>query len=407
MLASAGAAHAMSVSAFGAYALAFSIYVLVVGLSRATSSEALLAGTAGCDSSELELKLSTGAALLIGSTIALAMSLVALMVSNTLRLPLLALAATLPGLVVQDSVRLGFIATGEPKRAALNDLLWGILTAVGLGALFVGSVHAPALFILFWGLAGGVAALSGLLRIRTMPAVLAASGWIWGIKRFVGTYQAEFFTKQGSTQLTIYAITALVGLDAIAALRAGQLLLGPLTVFVAGISLMLLPEARRALAAGVDEQRMFKRRFTLLLALAPMVWVGGLELMPESVGVTLLGESFDAAQRVLIPLGLAVSATGAAAASFAIVRVARENRLSFFVRCMTSAVIAGAGIWGAVSFGLTGAVYGLAAGSCISAVAWYYTASYVIRRNRSVGKRTPQAPATVPSEAIVTAPTAD
>ena len=130
-------ARRVGTTEFGVFAIGFTIYALALGVSRALSTDPLVA-----------------AAFVAGSP---------------LRSPLLAFGLGLPFLLWQDSYRYQFVASRRPQLAALNDLVW----LLALSALFAIAVHADAStaapYVVAWSAAAACAAVVGMAYARAWP----------------------------------------------------------------------------------------------------------------------------------------------------------------------------------------------------------------------------------------------
>src|SRR5205823_5484531 len=87
-------------------------------------------------------------------------------------------------------------------------------------------------------------------------------------------YLGEFATTNGVGQLLIYVITATIGLTAIAAIRASQILFGPLNVLLNGATLAAVPEGVRLLRRDARKLRSFSLLISVCLSAAILAWGG-------------------------------------------------------------------------------------------------------------------------------------
>jgi len=125
-------AHLTTPSQFGGFALAYSAYVLAIGLEQALAGEVLLVvhGTDLTLPERLRRRTSAGLTLLLGAVIGVVMIGVGLAVSSPLRGALLVIGVALPGLLLQDLCRFVAFAEGRPSLAFWNDLLWACSRSV-------------------------------------------------------------------------------------------------------------------------------------------------------------------------------------------------------------------------------------------------------------------------------------
>ena len=80
-----------------------------------------------------------------------------------------ALGVGLPGLVLQDSFRFAFFATGRGFSAFINDLFWTVLLVLGLVVLHGRGDGSAARCLLVFGGTAALAALLGAVQARVLP----------------------------------------------------------------------------------------------------------------------------------------------------------------------------------------------------------------------------------------------
>jgi O-antigen/teichoic acid export membrane protein len=137
-----GAVVARSVSpeSFGAFTLAFATYLLVLGLSRAVSSEPFVIRFSAVSDREWArgVASSTGTSILVGIVGGIGCAIAGILTTGNVRGSFLALALTLPGLMLQDNWRNVFFARRGGAQAFVKDLVWAVV-------LFPLTVHPPVL----------------------------------------------------------------------------------------------------------------------------------------------------------------------------------------------------------------------------------------------------------------------
>src|SRR4051794_26478199 len=121
---------------FGIFSLAYAGITFLVGAARAVVGEVLLVRT---DQSAVHARGAVGAVL--GTGVVLGVLGLLLMLPGAVLQPQagvwLALALSAPVLVTQDIARFLFIARGEPARALLLDVVWGICSVTVFGMSLV------------------------------------------------------------------------------------------------------------------------------------------------------------------------------------------------------------------------------------------------------------------------------
>ena len=177
-------ARSVDASSFGAFGLAFSIYSIAVGASRALCSQPLSIRYASAppEPARAAVARSTGCALVLGVGIGAACAGSGLLIGGTTGGCLVALGATLPGLLLQDAWRYVFFTVARPAAALVNDTFWGVTQiALLVVILEVGrpDVGGQVAWLLgAWGAAAAASAALGAWQARTWPAPLAARSWL-------------------------------------------------------------------------------------------------------------------------------------------------------------------------------------------------------------------------------------
>jgi hypothetical protein len=221
------------------------------------------------------------------------------------------MAATLPFLLVQDIWRYLLIARGTPRSAALNDALWVAIQLVGTVYLLMHQhyIRSSAVWLLMWGVSGGVAAFVGAWQCRVIPRPDHVDRWWSTERRFMWRFFIESLIAMGWAPITLLILAALSGLDAAASVRGAQALFGPLFVVAAGLMTALLPE-------GVRVSREAPTRLSLVLVLASGAVAGAgvllsvaLVLAPSNVGSALLGASWPGTHKIILAYGIAIAAS--------------------------------------------------------------------------------------------------
>ncbi len=338
-------ARVAGIAAFGAYSLAYAIWLLVAALHRSlvtdpmaiesdlnspSAQRHLQQGLAA----ELSLGLSTGAVFAVAGAVCLGLG------QRRFGLCILALAPWLPCLLAQDYWRwVGFMKS-QPQRALMNDFVFDVVqAAVFVGLLFLG-VRSSILAIEAWGVGSLGGAIFGLWQFRTRPTLRRGFGRIrlrWGLSKWLVNQNV---TNAASSQSTLYLTGAFLGTVGVGGLRSAvSLVSGPSQVlFQAGGSIGL-PEASKALK---DRGWPGLRRVERFVTLAGVTSVGGIAVAVFLFGrrlMTLLyGPRFaqfsGIADIVAISLVVAALALGAQMA----LKATRNTRRLFHV-ALTSLVI--------------------------------------------------------------------
>jgi O-antigen/teichoic acid export membrane protein len=367
-------ARAVGLTDFGAFGLAFTGYLIATGVSRAVNGQPILIRYSGVPTEVWRRAAAavSGTALVIG----LASSLIALAIAfagdGALRAAFLALALVLPGLIVQDAWRFAFFAHGRGRDAFLNDLVWAVTQlsafvlaiAVGQGTVFWA--------VIAWGGSATLAAFIGAAQVRVLPRPTLARSWTIEHRDLLPAYVGETAAYILSGQLVLYAIGLVAGLAVVGAVRATQILLGPLNVVVQGLYLVAVPEAVRVL-------RRSTRRFVeiclgagLALGAVSLAWTLFLVFLPESIGEALLGDVWGPAHSVLLVMGLAYTAVNLAAGASIGLRALAAAPRTFKAAAATSVAGFSGAVAGASVAGLEGTAMGFFVTQSIGIVIWWW-----------------------------------
>ncbi|HEY5879957.1 MAG TPA: hypothetical protein VIU11_13680 [Nakamurella sp.] len=307
-------ARAVDAEEFGAFAVAFLVYSITLAANRAMVGQPLQITFAaeGPRQFRSAVRSALGATLLVGLVTGGLLALAGWAVSGPTGHALIALAVTLPGLLVQDICRMAFFAAGTPARAAAIDALWTLVMMVGL-TLGSGSAAGVWLPLLIWGGSGLLSGMLGLFLLGTLPRLRGAIRWALAQRRLTGYLLLEYALSQGLAQVGILMVGVLGTAAGVGALRAGQVLVGPLNILGTAAFMFAVPEvARRSTLSPAARQR-FALSVSAVLGGIAVCYSALLLLLPDGWGEQLLGASWTGAQSVLLPTCvLAVSAAVAA-----------------------------------------------------------------------------------------------
>ncbi len=358
-------AHAVSPHAFGAWAVLLAGYSLALQCSRALVITPMLVHEAVDQRVPAWLsRQACSAALGVGLLGAVCLVGVTLLLPSALRVTGLLVAAGLPLLLVQDVLRNEAIRDGRAWWAALLDAVWlavqGLLTLV----LLVGDRDTVTSLTGVWMAGGAVGGLGGMLALRRLPSVTA-------LRRFVGDNReaslkllTESLLYNGVLAVLPAALALVSGFAVAGAVRAGQTLLGVVTLLMGGLVPLIT-------TAGVQRSRKGLGMGEVVIAVsvatvAVSAGVGLLAWTNEDLGRSLTGNSWPLVSTILVPLVIAAGLRGPIAAVPAVLRAGRlfDLVISLRVRCSLPALglpLAGAAIWG-----LDGAAWGMAVAAVVN-----------------------------------------
>jgi O-antigen/teichoic acid export membrane protein len=360
---------------FGAFALAYLTYSLVLNASRGLSTDPLLVRYSGAEPAVWRrvAASASGTAIVVGTLAGLICIVVGLFLPPPLRGAFVGLGIGLPGLLLQDSWRFAFFAIGRGAQSLLNDLLWMFLLVGCLLSLQVTGRTTVFNCLLVFGLTATIAAAVGLLQSKVIPRPRQTSHWVHRHRDLGVRYLLENTTGSGAAQLRAMSLGIIAGLSAVGDVRAAEMLMGPFLVILMGVSQVAVPEASGVLVRhGVGPLR----RFCLLLggtqALAAALWGGALiVLLPDGVGELLLGPTWVAASKLVLPVTLAIVWGCFTVAAGAGLRARGAASRSLNAQLISCALYLSGGILGAIIAGASGTCWAAAGTAFVGALVWW------------------------------------
>jgi O-antigen/teichoic acid export membrane protein len=358
-------ARAAGTAGLGRYSVAFACYLLVLGFHRQLVTEPLLSlrwhPTA-------ENTVHDAPALGASVLYLLAASLMVLVIGlATQRLELIVLAPLLPGVCVQDFDRYLAFRRQRQRLAAGLDALWVALSA--FSCYWILRSGSPAVAVVGWGLAGGIAAVYGAIRLHVAPARPSVSvrWWRSEARRLGGFLTLAAIAYTAGSQGMLLAIAATIGEEGLGQLREAQILLGPAALSVAAFGFFVLPRLIRR-----EEQ--ITSRTSARLSLAAAVLAGGAAatsvVVAPPVSRLVFGHATAVSITLLVPLSLQLTFEAAAAGFVlplqatqhgAAIAVARIVSVAVGVPCIILATVTGGIVLGGWALAAQAGVYLLAA----------------------------------------------
>lgn len=378
-------AKATGVTGYGYFAVAFTIYTFLLGVSRALASQPFLMRFAAvCDAqARVQAGAATGAALLFGTLCAVAVAPAVLLVAADVGPSVATMMALLPGLLVQDVWRSVFVARQRPRSAAANDALWTVLQFLGLGVAATAGVQDPVPLILIWGLTGWLCAALAAWQGGTLPSVVRAVGYVAHNRDVSRFLVAEWLTVLGAAQVALLLVGTLGDATDVGALRAAWTLLGPLTILVVGSFAFLVPELARRPTLEARSLRRVAVLTSCTIAVLTLGWGLGLLTLPEQVGRAVMGDVWPGARATLLAMTLWMVGSAVAVGPMTVIRACGEARPSFGVNVLIGVLLLGCTPAGFVLLGgAPGAAVGFAVANLVPAPLFWLQMERVLRRRQ-------------------------
>ncbi|GAB3819231.1 hypothetical protein [Kribbella italica] len=366
-------ARSLGAVEFGAFSLAWVTYGLVVNISRGLATDPLAVRFSGVPRPvwKTAVASSSGMAIAVGLATGAICVAVGLAIGGRPGAAFVALGVVLPGLMLQDSWRFAFFASGQGGKAFLSDITWA---AALVPLLYLAKYDGPSVtkFVLAWGAAGIFAALVSGLQAGIVPRLFRARQW-FGQHRDLGLrYLAENVTISGAYQLKMYGLGAFAGIAAVGTVRGGEMMLGPFFIVLSGIGLVAVPEAARMLRRSLKALRVFCLLLGSAQALAALAWGLALVLaLPHAWGHAVLGEVWDSTEPLLLPATLSVMFASFYTGASAGLRALGVAKRSLRAQLWASAAYLVGGVGGGILNGALGSAWGAAAATFVGAIVWW------------------------------------
>jgi O-antigen/teichoic acid export membrane protein len=367
-------ARHLSPADFGMFALLYGYYVVCVQLVQTVFAEPMLVRfPRDARAAHRALRDGSGAAAAFGLTGGVVLVLGSMPLMDGVTAPVLVLATVLPALLVQDTLRMGFIAVGQPRKAMVNDIAWGLGQC--LATLSVLRVTTELAWVLLaWGFGGLVAAGLAMAQARVVPRLSSIPDWLREYGDLVRPYLVEGVALIISVYVTLLVVSEIAGLAAAGSLRVAESLFGPANVLIGAGRVIAIAELSRL--AAVRPHRVGRGAVVIAAVLGTVGAVSGLMVMvlPGGVGAALLGSSWQAAAPLLPALTVYRTAQGVVMGPTAALRATQAVRAQFWLRLAGAVGLIVASAVGAFLVGVAGAVAGLAVAmslTCLGAFVLY------------------------------------
>ena len=351
--------------------IGFSSYLAILGLQRALLTDPLVALTSAAPRSE-RVRATRSCltwALMASSAGSVLLGTVGATTPGDIGRGLLLFAPCVLPALAQDFWRTVLFRDQRPRAATLNDGIWLAVMTASLPAAWL--LQADWAVVACWGAGAVASAVAGFMQTRTWPWRPAAA-WLWWRREAwpFGNWLAVNSVVYGlGSYATIFALATLLGTKALGGLRAVESVFAPLSLVAPALTLPGLPALARSLAASPREAQRLAGRLGATAAALSVVYVLSLGLGAGRLVPFIFGPSFSGFTAIVWPVGIAQVLTAASIGFGLLLKAQRRGRALLIAGSAGSAaslVLATALAW---TVGLTGAAWGLAAGSAIGALA--------------------------------------
>ncbi len=366
-------ARSLSAHEFGGFALVLALYLVLGGISQGLTSLPLSVRYSAAEEGLFRTKArdASGTALLVGLVSGVGCMAISLFASRDVGLPLLALGTALPGLLLQDAWRFVFVSQGRPQKAVLNDGVWFVCQVAAFAVIIVSGHRSAFAWLVGWGVASAVAAVTGCFQLGGLPRLGGAIGWLREHQELAARYAAEAVVVRGSSQVALLLVALAAGLAAAGSLRGAQVLYSPLNSLYLGGLFVAVPEGVRILRRRRESFQRFVLVVTTGTLLGAIGWSLLVALAPNYIGKEALGATWLRAQPLLLPIAaqyvLIASTMGPQVGlrAFAAAGDSLRTQLGYALAVIVASAL------GAATGGARGAAFGIAAGTGIGVVIWW------------------------------------
>lgn len=293
-------ARSQGADTFGWSALAIAGVTAVVGISRSVFGTSLALAAASPEHLRTESRFG-GTASALATTAVMAPVMLWALTREDWQIVMVALGA--PFIVFHDTLRQVCFSAGSAHLAMKADL--GRMALVALPAVATLAYSVPSLLsILVWWGSACMSALYLVHRLRWRPL----SGSLLSHWRESASQRFSLLGDSLLIQLTPVVTSLLIGsaLSAVAlsAFRGGSTLLGPISILLTAVPLLMMPRiVREGSPTYVDAMRRL-RPINMGLSGACVAIGACAPFVPASVGEVVLGESWTPTQQILPFLAL-------------------------------------------------------------------------------------------------------
>jgi hypothetical protein len=187
----------------------------------------------------------------------------------------------------------------------LNDALWAVLQLVGIALVALFWTISATSMVLAWGGAATLAAAAACWQVHARPALAGTMSWLRDTRDLGPRYALESLAHRSGVWLALALIGLFAGLQSVAALRGGLLLVtGPLNLLFVGAAFVAVPESVRLFERAPQRLPQLTWLVSLGVTALSALWCAVILLSGGLVGARVLGETWPLARPLLVLLAL-------------------------------------------------------------------------------------------------------
>jgi hypothetical protein len=361
----------LRVAEFGRLMVVYAAVVICVGVVGALTREPLvmLYSTDAAPAIRAKARDAGAAALLAGLSLCIVGVAASSFLGPSRSIGLVA-AVALPGLCLQDLTRGRAFCLGKPAIALRMDTAWFAIQVLIMLTLRHFELDSPASLLGAWGVA---ATLSLLVARdgRLLPTAIASRAKVWtGNTPHLKNLAAEYVGTAGAMQSVSWIVAIAATIEAVGALRATQVLFGPINMLAAGVLGFAVAEVRRISADGLTgRSSRLSSQIGMGLAASALLWMVLLLAFPVAAEA-LIGEAAVTVRPLILAIGLNRAAYGLSVGAVIRLRAGQDTRQSGLARSLTAGLTLAGATFGALLGGAEGAAWGLAIAAVAVTPVW-------------------------------------
>jgi hypothetical protein len=320
-----------------------------------------------------QLERAVAGASLVGWLTSLILVVVGLAIGGSVRSYFLLFAAMMPFLILQALWRALCFAMRAPRRAALCDGIWLVVQGSLYAIMLLLGLRSGLWFAAGWGVGAAAGGIAFSWRRGVWPSPRSLRSHLVAYRDLIPNLVGEFGAAAGVSQSVPYALTTVMDLEAIAAIRAGQVELGLLNIPLQGLGPLAMAYAVQAYARGRHELQRLLRACAVGGGVLIVGYGFAVSILPVALMHHLVGPNAPSARPLVIPLTLMLLGQWLSFVAFMGLRARADVRITFVLQGCISVVLVTVALVGGAEWKAAGACWGMAFVNLVgSAVAWQF-----------------------------------
>ena len=226
----------------------------------------------------------------------------------------------------------------------------------------------------------------GALQARVVPDLAGATRWLVQHRDLGPRYLAENTGGNAADTLRSYGVSYLLGLTALGYVQAAGVLMGPFRIIYFGMGLITIPEAAKLLRSSPRHMPTFCAAVSAGLTLLALVWGAVLLVaLPRGLGHLMLGSIWRPTYPLVLPAALSISAMCATTGAGIGLHALGAARRSLRAVIITSALVVGGALLGAVTGGTLGTMRFVAVASWLGTIVTWWQFQRALHESAKVG----------------------